>query len=252
MPGAELKLGPVRLPKQCRQNGELKPEQRHAIKEKTGASASCRQRNGWPEKGLVVCGPRGTDLHAAETMAMELIVENEKAKTTEADGVDSSGDDNGLEWVHKKPPREAPQTRSSKKRTAAASAQPANAVVNAQQLQRLNQQMHMQQMQQQFQCQFQWQMQNLSMFGGQMPMLSGQMPMPGMPMSSMQMPGMPMPNMPMPNMPMNCRLPPGLPLTSPPGGNIPMWFARTGDNEEDEPRLNKPRKNKQQKVKEEA
>ena len=132
---AEIKLGPVRLPKQCRQNGELKPEQRHAIKAKTGASASCRQRNGWPEKGLVVCGPKGTDLHAAETMAMELIVENEKAKTTEAvpDGVDSS-DDNGLEWVHKKPPREALQTRSSKKKTAVASAQPANADGIAQQL----------------------------------------------------------------------------------------------------------------------
>jgi hypothetical protein len=31
-----------------------------------------------------------------------------------------------------------------------------------------------------------------------------------------------------------------------------MWFARTGDNEEDEPRLNKPRKNKQHQVKEES
>ena len=263
MSGAEIKLGPVRLPKKCRQNGELFPEQRHAIKAKTKASASCRKRNGWPEKGLVVCGPRDADLVAAEKMAMDCIVENEKkgktteenrARTTEADG-DSSGDDDGLEWVHNKPARQAPPTRCSKKRTAAASVQPANAVVNAQQMHYFKQQVLMQQMQQQqFQSQFQlqhhMQMQNMSLFGGQMPMPGMPMPMPGMPMPGMPMSSMQMPGMPMPNMPMSCRLPPGLPLTSSPGINNPMWFARNG--EEDEPRLNKPRKNKQQKVKEES
>ena len=104
------------MPGKCRTEGKLEPEQRKAIKEKT---ASCRQRNGWPEKGLVLCGPRDADLSATEKISMELIIENEKqtVKTTEAvpDAVlDSSEDDNGLEWVHKKP-LGIEQTRSSQK-----------------------------------------------------------------------------------------------------------------------------------------
>ena len=226
---AEIKLGPVRLPKQCRQNGELKPDQRHAIKAKTGASASCRQRSGWPEKGLVVCGPRGADLLAAETMAKKLIVENEKANRTEGQQ-ELIGEGSSL------PPREFLQTRTS-----SASSSAANADVVAQQL--------LQQMQQQVQCQFQLQTHNLFMHDGQMPMYgvpmpsvpmsSMPMPMPGVPMPSVPMSSMPMPGMPMPSMPMDCMLPPGLPVTSLPG-RIPMWYA--GD--EVEARLNSAQREK--------
>ena len=82
-------------------------------------------------------------------MAMELIIENEKqrVKTTEAvpDAVlDSSEDDNGLEWVHKKP-RGLKQMRTSKKSESAsvkmAMTQGQNGI--AQQLQQLSQQMRM-------------------------------------------------------------------------------------------------------------
>ena len=126
---AEMRLGPLRLPEKCRANGHLTPEQRQAIKAATGASASCRQRNSWPEKGLVVCGPRGCNLVEAETMAMVMVVENaskqnghrgsgkgvgghrgsgnneEKAfLQVEEEAASSAEEDGVLEWVHNKPP----------------------------------------------------------------------------------------------------------------------------------------------------